>query len=158
MHRLIIEGYKKLYISATDARVFIRSYVVVEYYTGYKRECARFITSAHVYDLWVRICARIFMKLFCKYLRNESFYLHEILCDGQSLSCEIKFIISFRFMHKCACKSCEHARARFIASVLVYDLCACICAWIFMKFQTYVYNILIDHHIKFHENPRYFTF
>ena len=31
--------------------------------------------------------------LFCKYLRNESSNLHEIVCGGQSLSCELKFQI-----------------------------------------------------------------
>ena len=29
--------------------------------------------------------------LFCKYLRNESLDLHEILYGGQLLSCELKF-------------------------------------------------------------------
>ena len=29
--------------------------------------------------------------LFCKYLRNKSSDLHEILCGGQLLSCELKF-------------------------------------------------------------------
>ena len=29
--------------------------------------------------------------LFCKYLANESSDLHEILCGGQLLSCELKF-------------------------------------------------------------------
>ena len=29
--------------------------------------------------------------LFCKYLANESSDLHEILCGGQLLSCDLKF-------------------------------------------------------------------
>ena len=28
--------------------------------------------------------------MFCKYLRNESLDLHEILCGGQSLSCGLR--------------------------------------------------------------------
>ena len=31
--------------------------------------------------------------LFCKYLRKESLHLHEILCGGQLLSCEINLSI-----------------------------------------------------------------
>ena len=48
--------------------------------------------------------------------------------------------------------SCKHVRAHFIASVRVYDLCARICAQIFMKFETWAHKIVIDHHMKFHED------
>ena len=53
---------------------------------------------------------------FWKYLRNENSDLHEILCCGQFLSCELKFQISWRSMNKCARTSCKHARARFITT------------------------------------------
>ena len=38
---------------------------------------------------------KVFMKsiLFCKYLRNGSLDLYEILCGGQLLSCELRFQI-----------------------------------------------------------------
>ena len=55
--------------------------------------------------------------LFCKYLANESLDLHEILCGGQLLSCELKFQISWRFVDKFACLSCNDACARFIAKL-----------------------------------------
>ena len=74
--------------------------------------------------------------LFCKYLRNESSDLYEILCGGQFLSCELKFEISLRSTHTCACPSCKRARARYIANARVYNSCAHIYARIFMKFET----------------------
>ena len=74
--------------------------------------------------------------LFCKYLRNEILDLHEILYGGQLLSCELMFQISWRSVHKCARTSCKRSRAHFIASAHVYDSCARIYAWIFMKFET----------------------
>ena len=50
--------------------------------------------------------------LFCKYLANESSDLHEILCGGQLLSCELKFKISYRSVHKCARTSCKRVYLR----------------------------------------------
>ena len=90
--------------------------------------------------------------MFCKYLRNESSDLHEILCGGQLLSCDHMYQISFRLVHKCACTSCKRARARFIAITRVYNSCARIYAQIWMKFDTYDHKIVNDHHIKFHED------
>ena len=65
---------------------------------------------------------KVFRKsiLFCKYLRNESLDLYEILCGGQYLSYELKFQISLRSMHKYACTSCKKERARYIVNVHVY--------------------------------------
>ena len=93
--------------------------------------------------------------LFCKYLRNQSSDLYEILYGGQSLSWEPKFQISWRSMHKCARTKCKRARARFIATARVYCSCARICAWIFMKFETLVHKIVIDHHKKFHKDQSF---
>ena len=52
--------------------------------------------------------------LFCKYLRNKSLDLHEILYGGQLLSCELKFQISCRSVHKCANTSVK-ARAHVLS-------------------------------------------
>ena len=93
--------------------------------------------------------------LFCKYLANESWDLHEILYSGQLLSCELKFQISRRSVHKCARMSCKRARIRFIASAHAYKLCARICSRILMKFKTYAHKIVIDHYIKFHKDPSF---
>ena len=62
---------------------------------------------------------KVFRKsiLFCKYIRNGSSNLYEILCGGQFLTCELKFKISRRSMHKCARTSCKRARACYIANV-----------------------------------------
>ena len=63
--------------------------------------------------------------LFCKYLRNESLDLHEILCGGQILSCELKFQISWRSMHKNARARmfyCKCARLRLMRKHLCTDL------------------------------------
>ena len=54
---------------------------------------------------------------------------------------KLKFQISWWSVRKCACTSCKHACARFIASARVYDSCARICAWIFMKFQSKAHKI-----------------
>ena len=78
-------------------------------------------------------------RIVCKHLCNESSNLYEILHGGQILSWELKFQISWRFVHKCAHKSCKRVRERFIMSVRVYDLCVGICAWSFMKFGTLIY-------------------
>ena len=50
---------------------------------------------------------KVFIKsiLFCKYLRNGSSDLNEILCGGQLLSCELKVQVSWRSGLKCACTS-----------------------------------------------------
>ena len=100
---------------------------------------------------------KVFIKSisFCKYLRNGSSDLYEILCGGQLLSCELKFQILWRSVHKCGRTSCKRACARFIASVRVYELFARICWPIFTKFKTLVHKIVIDHHIKFHKDPSY---
>ena len=90
--------------------------------------------------------------LFCKYLHNESLDLHEILFGDQLLFCELKLYISQRFVHKCACTSCKRAHARFIKSARVYHSCARIYAEIFMKFEILAHKIIIDCHIKFHED------
>ena len=58
-------------------------------------------------------------------------------------------------MHKCARTSCKRARASFIAGADVYDSCVRICARIFIKFKTYIHKIVIDYHIKFHEEPSF---
>ena len=73
---------------------------------------------------------KVFRKsiLFCKYLRNGKSDLHEILFGGQLRSCELKFQISRRSVHKCERTSCKRARARFIASARIYDSCARIIA------------------------------
>ena len=57
---------------------------------------------------------KVFRKsiLFCKYLRNGSSDLYEILDGGQLLSCELKFQISRQSVHKCgrtSDKTCPHA-------------------------------------------------
>ena len=56
---------------------------------------------------------KVFIKsiLFCKYLRNGSLDLYEILCGGQLLSCELRFQILWRSVHKWAHTSCKRARA-----------------------------------------------
>ena len=51
--------------------------------------------------------------------------------------------------------SCKRARACFIATARVYGSDARICAWIFMKFETKVHKIVIDHHIKFHKDQSF---
>ena len=51
----------------------------------------------------------------------HQYFTEEILCGGQLLSCELKFHISKRSVHKCARTSCKTARARFIASACVYN-------------------------------------
>ena len=48
--------------------------------------------------------------MFCKYLRNGSSDLYEILCGGQLLSCELRFQILWRSVHKWAHTSCKRAR------------------------------------------------
>ena len=53
--------------------------------------------------------------LFCKYLANESSDLHEILCGGQLLSCELKFKISWRSMFKCS-------HSRYNVHARIYNL------------------------------------
>ena len=58
-------------------------------------------------------------------------------------------------MHKWARTSCKRARTRFIASARLNDLFARICARIIMKFKTYAHKIVIDHHIKFHDDPSF---
>ena len=58
-------------------------------------------------------------------------------------------------MHKCPRTSCKGARARFIANTRVYNSCAHIYARISMKFKTLTHKIVIDHHIKFHEDPSF---
>ena len=104
---------------------------------------------------------KVFRKLilFCKYLRNESSDLYEILCGGPFLSCEFKFQISLRSMHKCACTSCKRVRARYIANARIYSSCERIyssCARIyraiFMKFEIKAHKIDIAHHIKYHKD------
>ena len=94
--------------------------------------------------------------MFWKYLRDESSDLHEILCGGHLLSCDHMYQISFRFVHKCVRTSCKRAGARFVAITLVYNSCARIYAPIWMKFDTYDHKIVIDHHIKFHEDPSFY--
>ena len=94
-------------------------------------------------------------ELFCKYLHNESLDLHEILCGNKLVSCGLTFQILWRFGHKCVRTSCKEARARFIAITRVYDSCARIYAQILMKFHTYAHKIVIDYHIKFHEDPSF---
>ena len=103
--------------------------------------------------------------LFCKYLANESSDLHEILCGGQLLSCELKFKISWRYVHKCEHTSCKRACARFIASARVYDSYGsnkcqyCFAnisptkALIIMKFCVVVNYYLVSLSLKFHEDP-----
>ena len=58
---------------------------------------------------------KVFRKsiLVCKYLRNESSDLYEILCGGKYLSCELKFKMSWRSVRKCARMSCKHVHSRF---------------------------------------------
>ena len=58
-------------------------------------------------------------------------------------------------MHKCPRTSCKSARTRFIANTRVYNSCAHIYARISMKFKTLTHKIVIDHHIKFHEDPKF---
>ena len=50
--------------------------------------------------------------LFCQYLWNGSSDLYEILCGGQLLSCELKFQILWRSVHKCTRTSCKRAHSR----------------------------------------------
>ena len=52
-------------------------------------------------------------------------------------------------MHKCPRTSCKDANTR------VYNSCAHIYARISMKFKTLTHKIVIDHHIKFHEDPKF---
>ena len=44
--------------------------------------------------------------LFCKYLHNGSSDPYEILYGGQLISCELKYQISWRSVHKCVRTSC----------------------------------------------------
>ena len=93
--------------------------------------------------------------LFCRYLRNKSSDLHEIWYGGQLLSCELNFKILWRFVHKCTRTSCKCAQSRFITRAHFYDSCTRICARIFMKFLNYSLKIVIDYHIKFHEDSSF---
>ena len=93
--------------------------------------------------------------LFCKYLHNGSSDPYEILYGGQLISCELKYKISWRSVHKCAHTSCKRARARFIASARAYESCARICSRIFMKFKILVRKIVMDHHLKFHKDSSF---
>ena len=81
---------------------------------------------------------KVFIKsiLFCKYLPNGSLDFYEILCGGQLLSCELKFQILWRSVHKCARTSFKRARARFIANTRICNSCMHISTQIFMKFET----------------------
>ena len=72
-------------------------------------------------------------------------------------------------MYKYVHTSYKCAHARFIASARIYNLCAriyanpnltcnmceLIYAQILMKFEIYAHKIVIDHHLKFHEDPRF---
>ena len=100
---------------------------------------------------------KVFRKLilFCKYLRNESSDLYEILCGGPFISCESKFQISLRSMHKCACTSCKRVRACYIANACVYNSCARIYRLIFKKFEILAHKIDFDHHKNFHKDPSF---
>ena len=52
--------------------------------------------------------------------------------------------------------NCQNIKnTRFIAITRVYNLCARIYAQILMKFDTYAHKIVIDYHIKFHEDPSF---
>ena len=129
----------------------------------------KFYNHSVIINLWrfwrlilVKIC-RIHWKLtikqtpelFCKYLRNESSDLHEILYGGQILSWELKFKISWRSICKCARTSWNSAHLRYNVRARVYNSCARICARIFVKFKTLAHKIVIDHHIKFHGDPSF---
>ena len=54
---------------------------------------------------------------------------------------------------KNTCTSAKHVRARFIVSAHVYNLCARICAQIFIEFETVAHKIVINNHIIFYEDP-----
>ena len=58
---------------------------------------------------------KVFRKsiLFCKYLRNESLDLYKILYGGQLLSCELKFEILSRTVHKCMRTSRKREHSRY---------------------------------------------
>ena len=58
---------------------------------------------------------KVFRKsiLFCKYLRNESLDLYKILYGGQLLSCELKFEILSRTVHKCMRTSRKREYSRY---------------------------------------------
>ena len=43
---------------------------------------------------------------------NFNMNVHEIWCGGQSLSCELKFQVSGRSMHKCVRTSCKRTHSR----------------------------------------------
>ena len=81
---------------------------------------------------------KVFIKsiLFCKYLRNGSSDLYEILCGGQFLSCELKFQISWRSVCKCAPTRWKRAHSRYNVRARVFNSCTRIYAWILMKFET----------------------
>ena len=63
--------------------------------------------------------------------------------------------ISWRFAPKCAPTSHTCAHSWYNVRVCVYNLWARIYARIRMKFDTYNYNIVIDHHIEFHVDPSF---
>ena len=49
----------------------------------------------------------------------------------------------------------SQVHACFIMSARVYDLCMRICARIIMKLKIQAHKIVIDHHMKFYENPSF---
>ena len=66
--------------------------------------------------------------LFCKYLRNESLDLHEILFDGQLLSCEL--IIKFHEDPSTnACIQIVNMRSHILSQVCEFTICACVIAY-----------------------------
>ena len=83
--------------------------------------------------------------LLCNYFPNESSGLHEILCSGQFLPCELKFEMSWRFVNNRARTSCKRAHTCFTHLLL---MSAHIC-------PLTVIRRVIDHHIKFYEDPSF---
>ena len=80
--------------------------------------------------------------LFRKYLHNGSSDPYEILYGGQLISCELKYQISWRSVHKCASTSSQRAHARFIASARDYYYWAVLsrikkCCWMKRTLNTF---------------------
>ena len=98
---------------------------------------------------------KVFRKsiLFCKYLRNGSSDLYEILCGGQFLSCKLKFQISWTSVCKCARTRWKRAHSRYNVHARVFNSCTRIYSWILMKFETYIHKIVKNHQMIFRIDP-----
>ena len=79
-------------------------------------------------------------RIFMKYYLVVNYYLASV---------------SFKFHDHPCIKACALAINRARTCLHVYNSCWRIYAHIFMKFETEAYKIVINHHIKFHEDPTF---